>query len=394
MDQLQLVASTAFGLESVVSRELQDLGYEPLGREDGRILFEGPPSAICRTNMWLRSCDRIGLVIGNFTARDFDELFDQIAELPWEEWIGVDDQFPVTANVVRSSIRSAVNTQKMVKRAIVERLRKKYTRHWFQESGAEYRVNCDILRDDVLLTIDTTGPGLHRRGYRRDAGEAPLRETLAAALVQLSYWQPGRFLIDPFCGSGTIPIEAAMMGRKLAPGRNRVFTAMDWRNISQDLWKEAQTEARDLALPKLPGQVSGSDIDKRAITQAWRNANDAGVGGDLQFSVRDFVEMPSNRDYGIMIANPPYGERMGDRDAVRKMHQDMGELYSMLDTWSYYILTSALFFEKQFGRPADRRRKLFNGQIECTYYQYLGPRPPEDFDHESEPGSSDDEAAS
>ena len=380
MDQFELTASTAFGLESTVSRELRDLGYDPIGREDGRILFRGDATAICRTNLWLRSADRVGIVVGMFTARDFDELFDQVKELPWEQWIGVDDQFPVTANSVRSTIRSAVNTQKMVKRAIVERLRGQYTRHWFQETGQEYRVNCDILRDEVLLTIDTTGPGLHKRGYRREVGEAPLRETLAAALIQLSYWNPERFFIDPFCGSGTIPIEAALIGRNLAPGRNRHFTAMDWPQVPQQLWKDALTEARDLARPKLPLPICGSDIDSRAVKLAKRHAQDAGVSAEITFATRPFVELPSTRDYGIMIANPPYGERMSDRETVTKLHGEMGELLTMLDTWSYYILTAAPYFERQFGRRADRRRKLFNGKIECTYYQYLGPRPPRELE--------------
>jgi putative N6-adenine-specific DNA methylase len=333
-------------------------------------------SAICRLNFWLRSAERVGIVIGMFDAFDFDELFDQIKVLPWEEWIGVDDKFPVTCSVNRSSIRSAVNAQKMVKRAIVERLRGKYTRHWFAETGQEYRVHCDILRDSVLLTIDTTGPGLHKRGYRRELGDAPLRESLAAGLVQLSYWNRDRFLVDPFCGTGTIPIEAALLGRNMAPGRNRHFTAQDWPQIPKELWKQATVEAKDLERSNLPVAISGSDINGRVIKQARLNAKDAGVGADIQFSDRPFVELPSTRDFGVMIANPPYGERMGERDEVEQLHRDMGELLTMLETWSYYILTAEPYFERQFGRRADRRRKLFNGPIECTYFQYLGPRPP------------------
>lgn len=380
MDQLQLVVSTAFGLESVVARELRQLGYEPLGTEDGQILINGDLQAICRTNLWLRSAERVGILIGTFDAVDFDELFDQVKVLPWEAWIGVDDKFPVTCKVQRSSIRSGVNAQKMVKRAIVERLRSQYTRHWFAETGREYEVHCDILRDSVLLTIDTTGPGLHKRGYRREVGEAPLRETLAAGLVQLSYWNRERFLVDPFCGSGTIPIEAALIGRNMAPGRNRHFTAVDWPQLPRELWKQALQEARDLERPALSPAISGSDLDGRAIKQARRHALDAGVGADIEFSVRPFVELPSARDFGVMIANPPYGERMGERREVEQLYKDMGELMTMLETWSYYVLTSAPNFERLFGRRADRRRKLFNGPIECTYYQYQGPRPPRELE--------------
>ncbi|MCA9079776.1 MAG: class I SAM-dependent RNA methyltransferase [Planctomycetaceae bacterium] len=378
MQSIELVAQTAFGMEAIVARELRQLGYEPTGREDGRVRFLADPLAICRANMWLRCADRVAIVMGDFPARDFDELFDQIKELPWEEWIGVDDQFPVTASVVRSSIRSGVATQKMVKRAIVERLRKTHNRHWFQETGQEYRVDCSIIRDQVLMTIDTTGSGLHKRGYRRLAGEAPLRETLAAALVQLSYWSPGRFLIDPFCGTGTIPIEAALWGRRLAPGRNRQFTADKWPQVPAALWREAAQEAKDLEIHKLPFAIAGSDIDGKAIKLARKSAQEAGVAGDVQFTVRDFVDMPSSRDYGVLIANPPYGERMSDRESVAKINRDLGELLTMLDTWSYYILTAAPFFERQFGRRADRRRKLYNGKIECTYYQYTGPKPPQE----------------
>ncbi|MCA9087092.1 MAG: class I SAM-dependent RNA methyltransferase [Planctomycetaceae bacterium] len=376
MSVFEFVAQTAFGLEAVVRRELQKLGYEPTGQEDGRVMFKGDASAICRSNLWLRSAERVAVVVGRFPARDFDELFDQIKELPWEEWIGVDDTFPVTASVVRSTIRSGVSTQKMVKRAIVERLRKSYTRHWFQESGPEYRVDCSIIRDQVLLTIDTTGAGLHKRGYRRLTGDAPLRETLAAAMVQLSYWSSNRFFIDPLCGTGTIPIEAALIGRNLAPGRNRNFTAQTWRQVPNNLWSDALQEAKDLEIANLPLAISGSDIDSRAIKVARQSAKEAGLSGDIQFSVRDFVDMPSGRDYGVLITNPPYGERMGDRDSVAKLNRDLGELMTMLETWSYYILTAAPYFERQFGKRADRRRKLYNGNIECTFYQYTGPKPP------------------
>ncbi|SFI34916.1 THUMP domain-containing class I SAM-dependent RNA methyltransferase [Planctomicrobium piriforme] len=377
MEEVELSAVVAFGMEAIVVRELRALGYEQAFVEDGRVRFRGDLSAICRANLWLRCAERVQVVVGEFQARNFDDLFDNVKELPWEKWLPVDAKFPVDARCVRSEIRSVPNTQKMVKRAIVERLRKTHSRHWFAETGIEYVIEAHLLGDRALLTIDTTGDGLHKRGYRRFMGAAPLRETVAAALVKLSYWGRDRLLVDPFCGSGTIPIEAALIGKNIAPGRNRHFSAQDWPQIPQALWAAAHQEARDLedrrsfAMP-----IIGTDRDREAVKTSKMNARLAGVETDIHFERKDFVEFPTNRDFGVLICNPPYGERMGDEDEVRQLHHDMGELLASLDTWSLYILTASERFEREFGKRADRRRKLFNARIPCTYYQYLGPKPP------------------
>jgi putative N6-adenine-specific DNA methylase len=390
MGEFEILVGAAFGLEAIVVRELRDLGYEQTKVEDGRIRFPGNAAALCRCNLWLRCAERVQVVVGEFPAKNFDELFDQIKTLPWEQWLAADAKFPVDARTVRSEIRSVPNVQKMVKRAIVERLRQVYSRHWFAETGVEYQIEASIVHDRVLLTIDATGDGLHKRGYRQMMGAAPLRETTAAALVKLSYWNRDRLLVDPFCGSGTIPIEAALIGRNMAPGRNRNFAAENWPQIPQSVWSAARQEARDLEDRRPFGvPIVGSDRDKEAVRQARYHAKLAGVGTDIHFEQKDFVAFPTNRDYGVLICNPPYGERLGTEDEVRQLYQDMGELLRELDTWSLYILTAAEGFERLFGRRADRRRKLYNARIACTYFQYLGPRPPGSAPDEDAPETAD-----
>ncbi|WP_437225644.1 THUMP domain-containing protein [Planctomicrobium sp. SH661] len=376
MAEFDLLVSAAFGMEAIVVRELRDLGYANAIVEDGRVRFRGDHAAICRANLWLRCAERVQVVVADFKAKDFDQLFDTVKELPWEEWLPADAKFPVTARCVRSEIRSVPNTQKMVKRAIVERLRKIYLRHWFSETGSEYNIEAAILGDRVVMTIDTTGDGLHKRGYRNLVGQAPLRETVAAALVKLSYWNPDRLLVDPFCGSGTIPIEAAMIGRNLAPGRNRSFIAENWEQIPHSTWSAARQEVKDLERRQpLNIPIIATDRDKYAIKMATQHARQAGVETDIHFDVKDFIAFPTNRDAGILICNPPYGERLGEEKEVRQLYSDMGELLRPLDDWSLYILTGAEGFERHFGKQADRRRKLYNARIACTYYQYLGPKP-------------------
>ncbi len=390
---LHLVATAAFGLEAIVVRELADLGYHETRVEDGRVHFHAPLSAICRANIWLRCAERVQVVIGEFPAKDFDELFDNVKILPWEEWLPVDAKFPVHANCVRSEINSPMNVQRMVKRSVVERMRQIYSRHRFAEDGNEYSIDVNIMRDNVLLTLDTSGDGLHKRGYRQLVGLAPLRETIAAALVKLSYWKENRLLVDPFCGSGTIPIEAAMIGRNIAPGHNRSFSAENWPQVPATLWTQARQEARDLVNPPLSMQIIARDRDPKMTKIAKVNARGSGVFSEILFETKDFVAFPTNRDHGCTICNPPYGERIGERDEVRQLHQDMGELLRPLDTWSHYIFTGAENFEREFGQHADRRRKIFNARIPCTYFQYLGPRPPEGFD-EIDPVESQEPAAS
>ena len=394
--QLELIATAAFGLEAVVSRELRDLGYTDQKIEDGRITFLGDELAICRCNLWLRTADRLLVKIGQFPARDFGEFFNQIEALPWHDWLPVDARFPVSGKSVRSQLHHEPTIQSVAKKAIVESLKRHYQRHWFQESGTEYQIDVSILKDQALLAIDTSGSGLHKRGYRATAGAAPLKETMAAALVLLSYWNRDRPFLDPFCGSGTIAIEAAMIGRNRAPGLSRSFHCEQWPQISRDQWKQAREEARDRGLGKPKISLMASDIDDRAVRMAQANAIQAGVGSDIEFKTMDALELKTSLEYGVIVTNPPYGERLADDESAADIYDDMADAFEPLKTWSIYVLTSHPRFEQFFRRPANRRRKLYNGRIECHYYQYLGPRPPWERTAESaEPfDSQPDDAAS
>ena len=384
---MQLIASTTFGLEAVVSRELKQLGYEQQSTEDGKVTFEGDAAAIARANLWLRSAERVLIQVGQFEALDFGELFDRTNALPWEDWLPENAYFPVRGKSVRSQLHSVPDCQAIVKKAIVERLKQRYHKVWFQENGPDYTVEVALLKDRATLTIDTTGSGLHKRGYRKLVGEAPLKETLAAAMTQLSYWNPSRMLLDPFCGSGTIPIEAALIGRGIAPGLNREFVAEGWPLISPKIWSEMRDEARAAIRPKLDAPIIGSDIDPNAVKLAKHHAQLAGVAADIRFETRDFAKATANEllPYGCMVTNPPYGERMGELDEAEELYARLGAFCNRLDAWSIYVLTSHKEFERLFGGRCDRRRKLFNGRIECTYYQYQGPKPP----RESVPVSDD-----
>lgn len=375
---MHLIAATTFGLEAVVSRELKQLGYGKQTTEDGKVTFDAEAAAIARTNVWLRSAERVLIQVGQFEATDFGQLFDRTKALPWEEWLPENADFPVRGKSVRSQLHSTPDCQAIVKKAIVERLKQKYRKVWFPENGPTFTIEVSLLKDRATLTIDTTGPGLHKRGYRKLVGEAPLKETLAAAMIQLSYWNSGRMLLDPFCGSGTIPIEAALLGRKLAPGLHRRFAAEDWPTLPRELWQQARDEARGAALPKLDAPILGSDIDEHAIKLARHHALLAGVSDDIRFEHRDFARVTSDelQPYGCLIANPPYGERLGELAEAEALYQRLGTFCQRLDGWSIYVLTSHKNFEFHFGRPSDRRRKLFNGRIECTYYQFPGPKPP------------------
>jgi putative N6-adenine-specific DNA methylase len=376
MSRIELIATAAFGLEAVVARELADLGYTQQQVEDGRVTFIGGELAICRTNLWLRAADRVLVKVGQFPARDFGQLFDSVIALPWDQWLPVDAKFPITGKSVRSMLHNVPALQSVTKKAIVESLKKKYTRHWFQESGTEYPIEVSVLRDIVTITIDTTGPGLHKRGYRKVVGTAPLRETTAAALVLLSYWKPERPFWDPFCGSGTIPIEAAMIARNRPPGLNRNFPCEQWSQLTREHWKQAREEGRDMQRAKPDVQLVASDIDPKAIKLAKEHAQEAGMLADIQFRVLDVLEMKLPREYGVIICNPPYGERVGDSESAEAIYDDMADAFAPLSTWSIYVLTSHPGFERHFRRRADRRRKLYNGRIECTYYQFFGPPPP------------------
>lgn len=387
MNSLDLIATTAFGLEAVVSRELAALGYHEQQIEDGKITFKGDALAVARTNLWLRSADRVLLQIGKFVAKDFDELFDQTKELPWSEWLPEDAAFPVTGSCVRSLLHNPPAVQSLVKKAIVESRKQNSQRHWFQETGFEYPIDVSILRDVVTLTIDTSGPGLHKRGYRKQGGAAPLKETLAAALVQLSFWNRERPFLDPFCGSGTIPIEAALIAKNRAPGLDRNFQAERWERLPVENWLKAREEARDLQISKpTTYPLFASDISPQAVQLTEDHARAAGVAGMLHVTQMDVLELKDSRDYGVIVTNPPYGERLGDRESAEAIYDDMADAFAPLKTWSIYVLTADVGFERFFRRRADRRRKLYNGRIQCQYYQYIGPRPPGSVDPRPEEG--------
>lgn len=375
-DSLQLLATTAFGLEAVVSRELQALGYDGIAIEDGRVRFTGQPEDVARANLWLRSADRVYVVLGEFDATDFGVLFDQTHDLPWEDWLPVTAKFPVNGRSVKSQLHSVPDCQRLVKKAVVERLRKFCRVEWFEETGPEFPIDVHLLRDRCSILLDTSGAGLHKRGYRTLTGEAPLKETLAAALVQLSYWNRDRLLVDPCCGTGTILIEAALIGRDIAPGLRRSFVAEQWPRIPKRLWDEAREAAQARIRPALPERLTGFDIAGSPLELARAAAKAAGVFDDLHFQQRPLSEFRTSHDYGCLITNPPYGVRLGESTDVADLYRTLARVCRPLDTWSLYVLTAFPEFERTFGRKSDRRRKLFNGRIECTYYQYQGPRPP------------------
>ncbi len=382
MDNLTLIATTTMGLEAVVARELEGLGYSPRIGQTGRVAFVGDAAAVCRANLWLRCADRVLIQVGQFEARDFGELFDRTHALPWQDWIGPHAAFPVLGRSVASQLSSVPACQRIVKKALVEKLRAAHQVETLDESGPACTVEVALLKDVVTLTLDTSGPSLHKRGYRTLVGAAPLKETLAAGLVMLSFWRPDRPMIDPFCGSGTIPIEAALIGRNIAPGLGRQFAAEAWPALPESLWQQARQEARDKQIAgDLPIRIIGTDIDPEAVKLARFHAERAGAAGQVHFQERSFAELTSSREYGCVICNPPYGERIGEDEQVRQLYQSLPMVLRHLATWSHFILSARKDLEKIVGRAADRRRKLYNGSIECTYYQFHGPRPSKTDDH-------------
>lgn len=372
---LQLLATSAFGIESLVRYELAQLGYTAKIVGPGRIQFEGDEDAICRTNLWLRTADRVLILVDRFSAPDFDALFETTKSLPWETWIPPDGEFPVGGRSHKSQLSSVPAVQRAVKRAVVDRLFQAHGVSTLPETGPLYSIEIALLNDEATLTIDTTGPSLHKRGYRQLVGPAPLKETLAAALVQLSFWQAGRPLIDPFCGSGTIPIEAALIGRNIAPGLNRTFPAQYWPRTGADVWTRHRQEAQAAVSPALPERIIGTDADASALKMARYHAERAGVADDIHFQERSFDRLTSKREHGCVITNPPYGQRLGEPEAAQELHRSIPEVLRLLATWSHFILTALPDFEQLIGKKADRRRKLYNGRIECTYYQFHGPKP-------------------
>ena len=376
MEKIKLIATTTFGLEAVVKRELFELGYTDLEVENGRITFKADVTAIPRTNLWLRSADRVLLRVGEFNALSFEELFEKTKALPWDEWITEDGKFTVTGKSVKSKLYSVPDCQSIVKKAIVEKLKEKYQREWFEETGAEFTVQVSLLKDMAALTIDTSGVGLHKRGYRKSAVEAPLKETLAAALVQLSFWNKERLLLDPLCGSGTIPIEAALIGRNIAPGLNRSFASETWPRIGKELWKQARLEAFKAIDQESEIEIIAADIDSKAVELAEDNAVEAGVDDCIKFSCSDLADLRLNRDYGVLICNPPYGERIGQDEELRSIYAALKKGFGKNKTWSIYVITSDDRFENIYGSIADKKRKLYNGRIKVNYYQFFGARPP------------------
>lgn len=373
--KIELIATSTFGLESIVARELQGLGYENLQIENGRVTFTADLEAICKTNLWLRTADRVLVKVGEFKATTFEELFQGTRSLPWENWLTLDAEFPVDGKSIKSTLFSVSDCQAIVKKAIVEKMKNKYPTDWFKEDGPKYKIEVALLKDIATLTIDTTGPGLHKRGYRKLVTEAPIKETLAAAMILLSRWHKERAFIDPMCGSGTIPIEAALIARNIAPGLDRNFSAEEWPQITTKMWSLARTEARQKIDFDTKLHIAGSDLNDNTISIARYHAREAGVEEDIHFQALALEKVSSKHKYGYLITNPPYGERIGEEKAVLKISQDLSDLAKILDTWSFYIITSLPGFEKTIGKKADKRRKLYNGRIECQFYQFFGPPP-------------------
>ena len=374
MTTFKLVATAAMGLEAIVAQEVQDLGYETIV-ENGKVYFEGDETAIARANLWLRVADRVKIVVAEFPAHTFEELFENVKAIQWEKYLPVDASFPVSGKSVKSKLFSVPDCQAITKKAIVERMKFYYKRLGFlDESGATYKIEVSILKDIATLTIDTSGVGLHKRGYRQLQGEAPLKETLAAALVKISKWQPNRPFADPFCGSGTIPLEAAMLGQNIAPGYNREFISEQWSWMKAKIWDDVRDEADALANYDQPLEIIGSDIDHRMVKIAQENALEAGFGDIITFKQMQARDFTTTLTDGVMIGNPPYGERIGEVEAIEQVIRDLGRVMANYPTWSVYMLSSMENFEELYGKRATKKRKLFNGFIKTDYYQFWGQK--------------------
>lgn len=378
MKMYQLVAPCHFGLEAVLKREIYDLGYEITQVEDGRVTFEGDAEAICRANVFLRTAERVLLLVGRFRATTFDELFEEVKALPWEEYLPKDAKFWVKkASSIKSKLFSSSDIQSIVKKAVVERLKREYEVEWFPEDGAAYPIRVFLLKDEVMVTLDTSGESLHKRGYRTMTSKAPLTETLAAALLMLTPWKADRIFVDPFCGSGTFPIEAAMMAANIAPGMHREFIAEQWTNlIDRKLWYETVEEAEEMVDTSVSVDIQGYDIDGEVVKAARENAKRAGVADMIHFQERQVSELRHPKKYGFIVTNPPYGERLEDKKDLPELYTQIGEAYRNLDSWSMYMITSYEDTEKYIGRKADKNRKIYNGMLKTYFYQFMGPKPP------------------
>lgn len=372
----QLVATAASGIEAITGKELKDMGYE-VQVENGKAFFKGSTADIIKTNLWLRTADRIKIIFGAFEAKTFDDLFEQTKALPWEDILPMDAAFPVSGKSVKSTLYSVPDCQSIVKKAIVDRLSDVYSRRArLPESGAEYPIEVSILKDEVSLTIDTSGSSLFKRGYRTEKGGAPIKENMAASLIKLTSWFPDKPFYDPTCGSGTIPIEAALIGLNIAPGLQRSFISEDWNIFAADEWKTLRTEAKMAANYDVELDILGTDLDQNMIEIAKRNAEKAGVEDFIEFRQLALKDFKTDKEYGVIVSNPPYGERMDDQDYVENLYKQMGQTFKPLETWSKYIITSDLNFEEFYGQRATKKRKLYNGRLRTDYFQFWGKRRP------------------
>lgn len=376
MENFRIQATTTFGLEAVVKREIENLGFENIKVSDGYVEYTSDYRGIVKSNLWLRSADKVLLVLGKFEAVTFEELFDQTFELPWDELIPKDANFVVTGKSFKSTLSSVPACQSIVEKAIIKKLQTRYDIRRFPKTGAEYTIQTALLKNTVTITLNTSGPSLHKRGYRHGQVIAPLKETMAAALIQLSYWKKDRVFLDPCCGSGTLPIEAAMIGRNIAPGLNRKFASENWDFIPKGLWTEERKSAYSVIDYETELKIYASDINAHAIEIAKQNAENAGVDDSIIFKQIPFNKLKLPGDYGVCVSNPPYAERMGNLEDVERLYTDMGKLFKTNKTWSAYFITSHEGFEKLYGKKADKKRKLFNGNVKTDFYQYFGERPP------------------
>lgn len=374
----ELIAPCHFGMEAVLKREITDLGYDITLVEDGRVTFIGDEETICRANIFLRTAERVLLKVGSFHAESFEELFQNTRSIPWEEYIPQDGKFWVAkASSIKSKLFSPSDIQSIMKKAMVERLKKAYGLEWFQESGSSYPLRVFLYKDEVTVGIDTSGDSLHKRGYRTLTSKAPITETLAAALIMMTPWNRDRILVDPFCGSGTFPIEAAMIAANMAPGMNRSFLAEDWKNIiPRKFWYEAMDEASDLLETEVEVDIQGYDIDGDIVKAARANAESAGVDHMIHFQQRPLSALSHPKKYGFIITNPPYGERIEEKENLPALYKEIGERYRVLDSWSLYMITAYEDAERYVGRKADKNRKIYNGMMKTYFYQFMGPKPP------------------
>ena len=378
MKTFELIAPCHFGLEAVLKKEILDLGYEISLVEDGRVTFIGDDEAICRANVFLRTAERVLLKAGSFKAETFEELFQGTRNIPWEDFIPEDGKFWVAkASSIKSKLFSPSDIQSIMKKAMVERLKNRYGVTWFPENGASYPLRVFLYKDMVTVGIDTSGESLHKRGYRTLTSKAPITETLAAALILLTPWNRDRILVDPFCGSGTVPIEAAMMAANMAPGMNRSFLAEEWRNvIKRKCWYEAMDEAGDLVEEDVQVDIQGYDVDGDIVKAARTNAQSAGVDHMIHFQQRPVSALSHPKKYGFIISNPPYGERIEEKENLPALYREIGERFAALDAWSMYLITSYEDAQKYIGRKADKNRKIYNGMLKTYFYQFMGPKPP------------------